>query len=206
MEKSFTENLNAKGHLTISKVANGQEELIYDDKNVIVSGFGFGLSFLYSKLGSNVITDYQIDRFQLGVSGQSANQVSSTYQLSGSLTSIDEYISDGADTDLLSFPAYQIKGTSVITTPSYFAKIPFSKVTRIDSRSVRYTILVDEEACNSLKRNVTTDAYLSEIGLFMKNPLGSNPEASILVAYRSFTPIRKTSDFALLFRWTITFG
>ena len=205
MEQKLTENLNIKGHLTISKVKDGQEELIFDDKNVIVSGFGFGLSYFFSRQGSTSIVDYQLDRFQLGVSGHTGNQVSSTYQLSAPLSGIEEYNSN-TDSNLYVFSAYQIKNAIATNSPvPYFVKIPFTKVTRIDERSVRYTIFIDEDSCNGLIRN-GVDANLNEVGLFMKNPRGDSPEASILAAYKYFSNIRKTDDFGLIFRWTITFG
>lgn len=205
MEKSFTESLNMKGHLTISKVKDGTEEIIFDEKNVIVSGFGVGLGYLFSKLGSTDISDYQIDRFQLGVNGSTGNQVSSTFQLSSPLSSQTEYVGLTSDSNLLVFSSFQIKnGVSVTSTP-WFGKIPFTKVTKIDDRSVRYTIFVDEDSCNNITRNGTA-APLNEIGLFMKNPMGVSPEACILVAYKYFSNVIKTEEFGLIFRWTISFG
>ena len=205
METSFLENMPIKGHLTISKVVNGSEELVFDDKNVIVSGFGWSLAYMYSRLGSTTIADYQIDRFQLGVSGSTANQVSSTFQLSGPLSSTTEYTTNG-DSNLFSFSAAQYKNAVTSTSPTpIFAKIPFSKVTKIDERSVRYTIFIDEDSCNNLSRGGSA-VSLNEIGLFIKNPRAASPEASVLAAYKYFSSIRKTSDFGLIFRWTITFG
>lgn len=202
---NFTDNLNIRGHLSISKVRNGSEELVFDDKNIIVSGFGWSLAYLYSKLGSLSIADYQIDRVQLGVSGHSANQVSSTFQLSGPLSSVSEYTTNG-DSNIYAFSAAQYKNGVISTSPTpIYAKIPFSKVTKIDDRSVRYTIFVDEDSCNNLTRS-GSDVSLNEIGLFIKNPRSQNPEASVLAAYKYFSNIRKTDDFALIFRWTITFG
>lgn len=206
MNISVTEQLNARGHLEITKVTKDGSEVIFDDKNVIVSGFGWGLSYLFSKLGSQRIEDYQIDRVQLGVSGNSGAQVSSTFQLSGPLSSLSEYTGGGSDSNLYVFSAAQWKNGTQVTSPTpWFAAIPYAKVTRIGETSVRYTIFLDEDSCNNLTRN-GQDANLNEIGLFMKNPLGGSPEASILVAYKYFTNIRKTSDFGLIFRWTITFG
>tara|TARA_R110000824_G_scaffold115717_1_gene266877 strand:- start:388 stop:555 length:168 start_codon:yes stop_codon:yes gene_type:complete len=49
-------------------------------------------------------------------------------------------------------------------------------------------------------------AALNEIGLFIKNPKASATETSVLAAYRYFSNIIKTSDFGLVFRWTISFG
>lgn len=202
---TFYENNNIHGHLTISKLyPTGNEDVVFDDHNIIVSGMGFGLAYLFSLLGSQTITDYQIDRFQLGVSGSTAAEVSSTFQLSSPLSSISEYV--GNSGDLYVFSAIQLKNGVNVTSPTpYFSKIPFSKVTRINESSVRYTIVVDQESCNNLTR-LGQSAPLNEIGLFMKNPKGVSPEASVLVAYRKFSNIIKTSDFALVFRWTISFS
>lgn len=207
MFKSFVEETGMKGHLTIHKVVNGDEELIYDEDNVIVSGFGWALSHLYGLAGSQTITDFQIDRFQLGLSGNLGNQVSSTFELSGPLSSSEEYIGAG-DSNLLAvssdlFLTTQTAGESV--EEQVFAKIPFNKVTRIDDRSVRYTIFLDEDSCNNLQRD-GQDRSLNEIGLFVKNPRGKADDESVLAAYRYFSNITKTSDFGLVFRWTITFG
>ena len=100
MIKSLTNQLGIKGHLTVHKVVNGQEELVYDEDNVIVSGFGWALSHLYGRVGSESITDYQIDRFKLGVSGYAGLQVSSTNNLSGELSSITEYVGSTGDSNL----------------------------------------------------------------------------------------------------------
>jgi len=203
MHNSFLEQINIKGHLTIHKVANGEEELIYDEDNVITSGFGYSLSHLFGLAGGTNITDYQIDRFQLGVSGHQGAQVSSTFELSGPLSSVDEYTSNG-DSNLNAFESKQYKNA---TTPNaIFSKIPFTKVTKIDSRSARYTIFIDEDSCNNLTR-VSDEVNLNEIALFVKNPTGDTVnEISSMAAYRYFSNIRKTNQFGLVFRWTITFG
>lgn len=200
---NFFEKLKTTGHLTIHKLYNdGYEEEVFDDHNIIVSGMGVGLSLFFSLSGSNKITNYQLDRFQLGLSGSESLEVSSTYSLSSPLSSIAEYT--GNSGDLYAVSAYQIRNGTVATGPYYFSKIPFSKVTRIDDTSVRYTIVVDKDSCNSLTRG-GVDAPLNEIGLFMKSPLGTSIDAPILVAYRKFSNIVKTSDFALVFRWTLSF-
>jgi hypothetical protein len=204
MNKTFTDGLGTKGHLTIHKIANGEEELLFDDKNVIVSGFGWALAHLYGKAGSTTVTDYQIDRFQLGVSGSLANQESSTYELSGPLSSTEEYTTNG-DSNLYAVSADAYANGVINGTQSVFAKIPFSKVTKIDERSVRYTIFIDEDSCNNISRNGNL-MNLNEIALWVKNPVGKPNDASVMAAYRYFSNIRKTSDFGLVFRWTITFG
>jgi len=204
MIKSLTSQLGIKGHLTVHKVVDGQEELVYDEDNVIVSGFGWALAHLYAKVGSDTITDYHIDRVKLGVSGGTALQVSSTTDLSGPLSSQAEYVGTG-DSNLSVVSGYRWANDVAVTNPEWFAKIPFSKVTKVDDRTVRYTIFIDEDSCNNLSRD-GEDANLNEIGLFIKNPKASATETSVLAAYRYFSNIRKTSDFGLMFRWTISFG
>ena len=198
--KNFAEDMGINGHLTIIRQwKDGQEEVLLDDSNIIVSGMGVGLSYLFTGSGSDSILDYQIDRFQVGVSGPPAGGVvSSIYELSGPLG--DEY---GDGSNLFTSEETQITGNS-LTSGRTFARIPANKITRIGDSSVRYTIVLDEEACNNLTRD-GLDASINEIGMFMKNPTGYSDDRSLLVCYRIFSDIRKTNDFSLIFRWTLNF-
>jgi hypothetical protein len=207
--KSFTEEIGINGHLTIIKqYTDGQEEVVFDDHNIIVSGMGTGLAALFTGSGSNTILDYQIDRFQLGTSGRATGvatdvlEVSSTYELSGALTKA-QY---GGGSNLYIEEANLVKPAGSWGTNIAFALIPAGKITKISDTSVRYTLVVDEEAANGLVDTAGETASLSEVGLFLKNPFGvSNANSSILAAYRTFTAIEKTSDFSLIFRWTVNF-
>ena len=200
---TFLDRPSIEGHLQITKkYLDGTEDIVFDDHNIIVSGMGVGLSLLFSMLGSNSITDYQMDRFQVGVSGHTAIETSATYQLSGELSSISEY--GGNNIGLLVASATPIKDGITTTIGEWFGLIPFHNVTRIDTRSVRYTIILDEDTCNDLQRG-GVDVNLNEIGLFMKNPVGLASDNPLLVAYRVFSNIHKTSDFTLIFRWTLRF-
>lgn len=200
--KNFTEELGINGHLTIiKKMKTGEEEVLLDDSNIIVSGMGVGLSYLFAASGSTNVLDYQIQKFQVGVSGPPAGGVTSSInQLSGSLTSIDEY---GTGSNLALFQGTQLVGDSAIAG-RIFAEIPASKITRINENSVRYTLVIDEEAANDIQRD-GQDRGINEIGMFMKNPTGATEDRPILVCYRTFSDIVKTNDFSLIFRWTINF-
>lgn len=200
--KNFTEELGINGHLTIIKrMKDGQEEVLLDDPNIIVSGMGVGLSYLFTASGSDSIVDYQIQKFQLGISGPPAGGVTSGInELSGSLTSIDEY---STGSNLALYQGDQIVGNSLVNN-RVFAEIPASKITRINENSVRYTLVVDEEAANGIQRD-GQDRGINEIGMFMKNPTGFAVDRPLLVCYRTFSDIVKTSDFSLIFRWTINF-
>lgn len=200
--KNFAEEMGITGHLNITRRWNtGQEECLFDDHNVIVSGMGVGLSYLFTGSGSDSILDYQIDRFQVGVSGGTDLETSSTYELSGPLDTVADY---GTASKVYVKIGTQITNNS-LTTDQAFVMIPKNKITRIDDSSVRYTLVLDEDACNDLTGGSGEEVYLSEIGMLMKNPRGNATDQSILVCYRAFSDIRKTSDFSLIFRWTINF-
>ena len=202
---NFLEEKNISGHLQIVKVLkSGEEEILLDDSNIIVSGMGAGLSYLFAgALNTAPVTNFQIGKFQVGVSGPPAGGVTSSIQeLSGSLTSIDEY-GLGSNLVVESNVLWAVPGSTSLGS-QIFARIPSSKITRIGDSSVRYTLVLDEEACNGLTRG-GSDAAINEVGLFMNNPLNSSPEKPVLVAYRTFSNIYKTSDFSLIFRWTINF-
>ena len=198
--RNFAEDIGITGHLTISKrFPDGAEEVVFDDHNIIVSGMGVGLTYMFTGSGSNSVLDYQIDRFQVGVSGPPTGGVTSAiYELSGAAT-LAEY---GAGSNL--FIAVKDQITNTTTTSNAAALIPANKITKIADASVRYTLVVDEEACNSITRD-SSDANINEVGLLMKNPTGNTDDRPILVAYRTFSNIRKTSDFSLIFRWTLNF-
>ena len=52
--KNFTEELGINGHLTIiKKMSTGEEEILLDDSNIIVSGMGVGLSYLFAASGAS---------------------------------------------------------------------------------------------------------------------------------------------------------
>lgn len=202
MNLSLIEDLNINGHLTILKIyKDGKEETVFDDHNIIVSGMGAALAHLFATSGSDLILDYQIDRFQVGVSGSSDNETYFTNSLSGPLSSASEY---GTNTNLVVVSGYQIKNDLIGATPVYYSVIPDQNITRVDSTTVRYTLVLDEFTANNLTRG-SDKIYLSEIGLFVKNPKGAETDSSILVAYRVFDDIYKTSDFSLVFRWSINF-
>ena len=201
--KNFIDDLGINGHLTIIKRdRDGKEEVVFDDHNVIVSGMGVGLSYLFTGSGSDTILDYQIDRFQVGCSRPHVlGETSSVWALSGALSSVDQY---GTGSNLYISENDQIKNGNVVGN-QFFALIPASKRTRIDDNSVRYTLVLDEEACNNLVDEAANELSLNEVGMFMKNPTGADTDASILVCYRAFSNIIKTSDFSLIFRWTLNF-
>jgi hypothetical protein len=216
MNLNLVEELDITGHLSISKVfKDGKEELVFDDHNIITNGMGFTLAKLFSGSGSPSILDYQIDRFQVGTSatitGGSAETSSNFflwYQMysqedfgvNTNVQIVSGYLSDGAGDPLLG-PGYE----------QIFGLIPQQNITKIDSNTIRYTIVLDENTCNDLTARRAffgpsgDGGDITKIGLFAKNPDNHPLGVSTLVAYREFPKIRKTSDFSLVFRWSINF-
>jgi len=186
------DKFNIKGHLDIVKIyPDGREELHWSDHNVITSGMGLGLAYLFSNLGSSSILDFQIRYAQLGTSG-SSNYGVSTFTLTSSL-SYSELSSQPLPTSIHS----QYKNGTVESNQGFIV-IPSNNILKVSPTSVRYHIVIPQDALNS-------SHIFNEIGLFMKNPRGQATIESVLVAYRYFTNLVKTNEFAVLFRWTIYF-
>jgi hypothetical protein len=204
--KNFIEDMGITGHLQIAKVySTGNEEVVFDDHNIIVSGMGVGLAQLFSLSGPGSILDYQIDRFQIGVGGDSVTENVEINALNANLTSLEEYGENAMLYVIEGYHAFSYSNISI--NREWFGYIPQHKVSKVGDSSVRYTITIDKDAANTLETTRGAGSGINEIGLFMKNPLGDRNQAgydtSILVAYRKFRTIVKTDDFALVFRWTI---
>ena len=190
------------GSLSISKrYANGNEVLISDDHNVICSGIGVGIASMLAAGEAASPKDFKINLFQLGLSSQT--MTSSLYKM-GDPISAKEF---GGDTNVrIKEPQRQIgRNKASIPTSGAFGDIPQRQIRKANSSKVEFTIVIDDDSCNNIKRD-TNNVTISELGLYMNNPLNREDPEPILVAYRSFNPIYKTSDFSLVFRWSINFA
>jgi len=187
------------GHLEIYKVFEDirEDELIFEEQNTITSGLGVGLSLLFGGQGSQIITDYQLRWFQLGVSGDVDNYGVSTNALGSAIDVEANYLTEGSRL-IVHTHDQLVNGTTL--NNKVFAEIPFYAIHKTSKTSVRFMIRVDKNSCNT-----TPSMDLNEIGLFMANPRGQDTLESILVAYRPHTAITKTDDFALLYIWEINF-
>jgi hypothetical protein len=79
--------------------------------------------------------------------------------------------------------------------------IPDNVIKKSSPTSVTYVLYLPEDV--SFNQDVT------EIGLFMSNPLAvlisGQTRRSPLVAYRQFNSITKTAEFSLVFKWKLSF-
>lgn len=199
---TFNEEREIRGHLTITKKYDDHEEVVFDDHNMIVSGFSVGLAYLFAGEGSDSIVDYQLSRVQIGVSADAGSESESLLQLYGPLSSTAEY--GGDNSNLLLGDQLQVigYGDPLLVESKAFIHLPFSQVAKLGNTNVRYTIILDRNACNNLSRG-GSPVNINEIGLFMKGPI--NGGAALLCAYRQFSDIRKTDEFSLVFQWQISF-
>tara|TARA_R110000796_G_scaffold201795_8_gene318012 strand:- start:429 stop:1061 length:633 start_codon:yes stop_codon:yes gene_type:complete len=204
--------LDVSGHLEIYKIfADGQEEQVFDDANTITSGMGVGLGLLYAGSGAADITNFQLRYFQLGVGGAAklTNYGVSEVALVSALGQVDGNLDyQSAVNSNIPIAVHQLMdwdGAAKATVGGTygnewrFGVISDNSIKRVDLNSVTYILYVDRSACNEL------GASLNEIGLYMQNPLGYATKRSQLCAYRPFTNILKTEDFALVFKWTLNF-
>jgi hypothetical protein len=192
------EKFKPTGHLQVIKIyEDGTEEIHFDESNMIVSGLGVGLSHLYAGSGGSQISDYQVINFQVGVSGDELDYGTSSFKLTVPCTS-SQYLSTGSETFIENLEPIQ-NGVVVADTET-FIRFPFNNVQKVDKNTVRFNLFLDRYSLNGLANP------LNEVGLFMRNPKGVTPHPKpILIAYRPFTSLTKTSTFALLFRWTLNF-
>ena len=184
------------GRLTVSILReDSTEECIFYKDNAIVSGLGFTFADVFSRDSDDIIEKFQIDKFKIGVGASKTNTSKSSLQ--------DLY--DPISTEYGSVDKYTIYDQELYNGKifsQYFGKIPQTNIRRTGDTSVTYTIVLDNSMCNNITRN-GKPAPINEIGLFIKNPFDNN--ASILAAHRTFSDVIKTSDFSLIFKWTINF-
>lgn len=187
--------LTPRGELEIWKVYDDcrPDECVLNDHNIITSGLGISLAYLYAGSGASSVLEYQVNMFQIG-SGTTSPAAMSLQQLNDPLDA-DQYKSAGS---LLATEERQLLVNEIVTAPQTFVRIPYTQIQKVGSKTIRYTLILDKNSANDLGKN------LKEVGLFMKNPRGVSPEASVLIAYRQFD-LPKASDFALVFKWSIIF-
>lgn len=209
-----------RGHITVCKIyKDGTTELVLDKANLVTAGLGSSFLDIQQGTGSKYLEDYTPRYFQVGtgVVGYANPQMASStfYQLSAPL----DWAAYGEDTDISLVRRY--RGFNASTADSgvtysellmtsaalssivfsgadgYFGEITAGKITRFFVDSFEAEIILDENSANG--------QTISEIGLFSKNPKGFEKDSPLLMAYKDFTPLVKTSEFTLAVHWSIGF-
>ena len=152
---------------------------------------------LYSGSGGGNIADFQILNFQVGTGGDPTSYGTSSFKLV-SPCNLGQYLSTGSEANIESLSP--IQNGVVAGSAESFIRFPFNNVQKINKNTVRYNLIIDKYTLNGLSTNI------DEVGLFMRNPRGvSNGAKPILVAYRPFNGLKKTSTFSLVLKWTLNF-
>ena len=208
-----------KGHITICKVFNdGTKETVLDKHNLVTAGLGLSLANILTGDGSIHIEDYTPRYFQVGTSsiGFPTAEVSSYfYQLSAPL----EWSGYGPDSDIQlekRYRSFLASSTDGVTyeehlqassvdyssvfysgTDQFFGTVKPDSVTKYFLDSFASEIVLDENSGNGND--------ISEVGLFLRNPIGAKEDSPLLVAYKTFDAIPKTEEFSLVFHWSVGF-
>tara|TARA_Y100001951_G_scaffold104041_1_gene114466 strand:- start:3724 stop:4332 length:609 start_codon:yes stop_codon:yes gene_type:complete len=198
------EVLNASGHLEIIKIyPDGKQEKVFDDQNVITSGMGVGLAMLFAGQGSSTVEDFQIRFFQVGSGAPTTydyKQAALGGPVGATTAGVAETASYGGDV-YISRHKRMLSNGGASTDSESFALIPDYVIKKSSPTSVTFNLYLPVTS--------SWPQDLDEIGLFMSNPLAAliatKARRSVLVAYRTFTAIRKTDEFSLLFKWKLSF-
>ena len=213
----------ARGHVTICKIyKDGTQEVVLDQHNLITAGLGYALVDINQGAGSQFASDFAPYYFQLGTStidyDDSVATSSYFYQLStpfdwndyGDDTELDivkryrGFIASSLNVTAAS-PTYSellltsslLSSTIFSGSDEYFAVVPPYLVSKVVLDAFEIELILDENSANG--------KAITEIGLFAKNPKGLSQDSPLLMAYRSFDALNKTSDFSLVIRWSIGF-
>jgi len=210
-----------KGHVTICKVhADGTQEVVLDKANMITKGLGSSSIDILKGKGSSYVEDFTPTYFQVGTSTIDVNKFASDtsayfYHLSSPL----HWSGYGEDSDLYIDKKYrgfyassedggstytELFGTSAILSSTifsgsdeYFVRVKEREITKYLLNTIESEIVLDENSANGLD--------LTEVGLFCKNPRGFREDSPLLIAYRNFAPVTKSSEYSLVIHWTIGF-
>lgn len=177
----------------------------HESINSISDGMGYGLTNLFSTKGAEDPTDFAISYFQLGQGSlssylptQSTNK--NFYSLASAFTTSD-YGSSSTNT-LLSLNQIGSSGGNFSSPVGYTTSSTTFVEIDPDNKSTFYKggfttrLIVDNTTANGKS--------ISEAGLFMKNPDGDfGIDSPIMVSYKTFNPIQKTSDFRVIFDWNL---
>lgn len=180
----FNDKKVYKGEVTIYKDYGDTKELHHKDHNVVVSGLG---EVIAEVMSNEEGTLPNINAFQLGASGTSSLEVSTTNKLGSSLV-LSSY---GIDESTL-----LIKGSQKINKVllgTYFLTIDQSNVIITDDNAIKLSLVVG--------KNIANGITIDEVGMFSK--VVPTVDIYSLVAYKSFPSITKQAEYSLIFEWKL---
>ena len=210
------------GHITICKIyKDGTKEVVFDKHNIVTGGLGSSFIDIIQHDGSVWAEDYRPKYFQIGTSSIDYDDTLATSSYFYHLSTPLSWAAYGEDTSLTieqrdrGFNASTEDGTtfqeilftsahisavefsSVENSGTWFGLIPDSDITKWYLDACETEIVLDEKSANG--------QTISEIGMFARNPKGLPNDTPLLIVYKSFTGIPKSSEYSLVFHWNIGF-
>lgn len=190
----------------IKQFDNGYCQVVHQSTNAIAEGLGYGLTNLFSLYGSKDLEDYNISYFQAGVGNLSSNfptaYTNKSFHTLASALQASDYGNDSIQEISVLDHIVSVEGNFIYpptytTTSAAFVEVDSLNKSIVNQTGFSSRLVLDKTMANG--KNI------SEIGLFMDNPDGyPNKKQPILVAYKSFEPIQKSSDFDLIILWRIS--
>lgn len=195
------------GHINISKkYKDGTQEEVFKSRNTISDGLPYSLVKMLTSFSEQPSNDFSIKYFQLGIGSLSGFLPSKTldtnfYQLASPLAATDygntSLYGPVTLSQLVAPNGNFTSFTEFYRTEAAFIPLARGVKTDVNNSIVSVRITIDENMANGLS--------LTELGMFLRNPLGSpNFDEPLLMAYKTFPSISKTSDFSLIVDWKIT--
>ena len=189
----------------IKEYDDGYCQIVYQGKNTIAEGMAYALANVLTTISDDNLDNFGLAYFQVGIGNLSSNfpanytnksfyQLQSPLSLSdyGSntiqeLTVLDQIVSENGNFQ------YPIEYT---TTSAAFIGVTKENKTIVSPNGISTRLVLDKTMGNG--------KAISEVGLFINNADAyPNKNTPILAAYKSFSPITKTSDFNLIILWKI---
>lgn len=195
---------NTSGHLKIYKDTGDSLEKLQEYDNIITIGFAVNVVNLLTGNPNNPVENIAPTHCQIGtgvvdyIQGGTSNNF--FYELKSALTKA-QY---GRNQKRKIITKNQITSINneinpiqenAVTTQSAFLQIPKSSIILKKESGIQVRIIIDKNTANGLT--------LREIGLFTGDASNPRDKTLALSCYKQFSPIQKTSDYSLIFDWTI---
>jgi hypothetical protein len=215
-----------RGHVKVTKIYDTHREVVVDDNNLLVDGFGAEIVDVLT--GNSDKLPYKMRPYYLQVGDSSigytsiSNDTSTVfYKLSSPFTLSDYGDSTNLEIDNLYRSILASSTDPEAASPVYeemlFTSAPVSAIEVSSTKTKEWFGVINPDYKTKLfmetfevrmkfSRETLAGKQIKEFGLFSKNPYGYKDDRPFLLAYKSISAgFTKTSDFELLLEWSIGF-
>lgn len=215
-----------RGHVKVTKIYDTHEEVVVDDNNLLVDGFGTEIVDIMTGNANKLPVKMRPYYLQVGASSMGYTAVSNDtstvfYKLSSPFTLSDYGDATNLEMENL-YRSMLVSSTDPEAASPVYEEMLFTSAavsaTEVSSTSTKewFGILDPDyktklfmetfEVRMKFSRDTLAGKQIKEFGLFAKNPYGYKGDRPFLLAYKSIPAgFTKTSDFELLLEWSIGF-